>query len=145
MSLILDALQKAGGTQRPQSPSASPLPPKGRNPWAVGLGLLIVGLGVVGLFLGPRRPPSTTTASLKPAPGVASPAARSEGFQLLRVAESHWRLNGIVQGGEGKSLALINGQVVEEGATFQGARIARISQSEVEIEQEGRSTTLRLE
>lgn len=143
MSIILDALQKAGGTHPPSS-SSSPSPAVGRS-WIVGLGILMVGLGVVALFAGPRRNPSNAPASLKPTTLAAQPAPRTEGLRLLRVAENQWRLNGIVQGGGGKSLALINGQVVEEGAQFQGARIARISQGEVEIEQEGQRSTLTLE
>lgn len=142
MSLIADALRKAETT----SP-ASPPPPSPGSLWvyrALLLGcvaVVLAGLGVVAK----RR---ARTASVPPsAAPAAAPVAKREpsGLQLLRTAQRDLRLNGIVRGGPGKALALINDQVVEEGDQIEGARLVRIDPDSVHLEENGRARTLILE
>lgn len=142
MSLIADALRKAETT----SP-ASPPPPSPGSLWvyrALLLGCVVIvlaGLGVVAK----RR--ARATALPPTAAPAAVPVAKREtgGLQLLRTAQRDMRLNGIVRGGPGKSLALINDQVVEEGDQIGGARLVRIDPDAVHLEENGRARTLILE
>jgi hypothetical protein len=65
-------------------------------------------------------------------------------MNLFRTADVQWRLNGIVRGGDGEALALINDQVVAEGGSVQGARLVRVAQDQVEMETEGKTFSLKL-
>lgn len=84
--------------------------------------------------ISPEKPVSTPPIELN----------QPVGLNLLRAAENKWHLNGIIKGGEGRSLALINGQVVEEGDSIQGARVVRVAQGDVDLEQEGQVKNLKL-
>lgn len=142
MSLIADALRKAEST----SPG-SPTPPSPNSLWiyrALLLGcvaVVLAGLGAVTQRKA-RQDPAQKTAAAAAAP--APVAQKSSGLNLLRTAQGGLNLNGIVRGGDGKSLALINGEVVEEGGSVRGARLVRVDESAVELEQDGRTRTLRL-
>lgn len=140
MSLIADALRKAEST----SPAAPPSPPGPGSLWTYrvillgGIALVLVGLGVV-----TRRETHPTARDLPPTSG-APLHPKPAGIPLLRSAPADLALSGIIRGGDGKSLALINNEVVEEGGTFRGARVTRVTADEVDLEQEGRVRTLRL-
>ena len=128
MSLIADALRKAE-----TSPADFPSPPSPRSFWAYRVLLLVcAGLVLAGLgWITQRhtrhpsevRPVKTETVSQK-----------SAGLRLLRSAQGELSLNGIIQGGGGKSLALINQQVVEEGDQIQGKRVVRVESDAVELQ-----------
>lgn len=143
MSLIADALRKAGVSSPLTPPPAPGQPPKARWIYAA------FGIGCVGLALTlwarlPRRSPSVEFSVARETSTPAPASSQPIGLNLLRGAESQWRLNGIVKGGEGRSLALINGQVVEEGDPIRGARLIRVSQDQVDLEEEGELKTLQL-
>ena len=95
------------------------------------------------------------TKSLVPAPAPAPvpkifheliglPKTRDNlGLSLLRSANSQWRLSGVIQG-DGEPLALINGSVVEQGSSVEGANVVRITENEVDIETDDGPLTLKL-
>ncbi len=144
MSLIADALRKTGSSPSSLTPVRPPSP---KPPWIYGF-LLIVCAGVGIAFLGRTPKPAPQTAS-RPAsmnPNKAAPALSSSpmGLNILRTAESQWRLNGTVRGGGGRALALINNQVVEEGGSIQGVKVVRVGQNQVDLESNGQAKTLKL-
>lgn len=145
MSLIADALRKADNV----APSPSSAPPPPRSPWLAGALLATCLLFIAALLW--QRAPAPSPLTLGPARPEGSKApsnlgfSKTSGLNLLRLAEGQWRLSGIVQGGDGGSLALINNRVIEEGDTVDGARITRIAQDEVELEAQGQTKTIRLQ
>lgn len=141
MSLIADALRKAEST----SP-ASPPPPSPGSLWvyrALLLGcvaVILAGLGTVAK----RR--AQQPARVQPAsPAVTAAQSKPAGLQILRTAQRDLNLNGIVRGGSGRSLALINGEVVEEGGQVRGARLVKVDPEAVQLEENGKTRTLKLE
>ena len=142
MSLIADALRKAG---EPKPATLESPTPKSRWPYSL-LALGIAGILVVFAVNHSRPSPERTAASRESTTEPAlSSQAKNTGLNLLRLAEGQWRLNGTVRGGNGESLALINGQVVEEGASIQGAKVVRVAQDQVDIEDgSGAVKTLKL-
>jgi len=141
MSVILEALRKTEGL-----PSLSPPPPDpGYNRivrWicaalAVGcFGLALSGLAKISV---PKDSPEVEEA-VSPvttaAPAVPDPEP---------AAETPWRLDGVLHEGGGKAVALINGRLVEEGSTFEGARVVRVGSDRVELEQDGETKSLNLQ
>lgn len=141
MSLIADALRKAEST----SP-ASPPPPSPGSLWiyrALLLGCVAVVLAGVGVVA--KRRSERTPSLAQPAAPIVATQEKPGGLQLLRTAQRDLNLNGIVRGGSGKSLALINDEVVEEGGSIRGARLVRVDPDSVELEENGRTRTLKLE
>ena len=144
MSLIADALRKGGqGNLNPPPP-----PRPSRFGWFYGILLLgAIGLAVTAL---PRHRSQQSMATISTVQEKQTATAQAipkqtTGLNLLRVAEGQWRLNGTIRGGQGESLALINGQVVAEGSTIQGAKVVRVAQDQVELESgNGQVTTLKL-
>ena len=141
MSLIADALRKTN----PVSPQ-TPAPSSPRKPGWLG-GLVLLGTaGIAASLISHSKhslPPANSRTPSAPSKAVSTP--RSNGLNLLRMAEGQWRLNGVIQGGKGESLALINGQVVEEGATIQGAKVVRVAQDQVDIDEgDGQIKTLKI-
>ncbi len=139
MSIIADALRKAE-----TSPADSPSPPSPKSFWAyrmlllVCVGLVLAGLGWV-TQRSENRPAPATQIRSEPSP------QKSAGLKLLRSAQGELALNGIVQGGRGKSLALINNQVVEEGDQIRGKRVVRVESDAVQLQEDsGRIRTLKL-
>ena len=137
MSLIADALQKATVSPPASPPSGSPRPVQV---------YLIVGLCGLALIVATRSliRPSRSSAPTPPVSRSSVPASPPLGLNLLRAAESQWQLNGIVRGGEGRPLALINGDLVEEGHTVRGAKVIRVASDEVDLETDGKIQTLKL-
>ncbi len=138
MSLITDALKKAN-TQSLNSPS-----PRSSRPIWLYLVVGFSGFAVIVVARSLSRPPGTSPSTPSPSENLATSPHRPLGLNLLRAAESQWQLNGIVRGGEGKSLALINGQIVEEGQPLQGAKVIRVASDEVDLEADGKIRTLKL-
>ncbi|MBI3322796.1 MAG: hypothetical protein HYZ94_03850 [Candidatus Omnitrophica bacterium] len=140
MSLIADALRKADST----SPSG-PTPPSPSSLWvyrALLLGSVVV-IGAGAAAVAKRRAPAA--AARPAAAAVAASRPRPAGIQLLRTAQRDMDLNGIVRGGPGRPLALINGEVVEEGGRVRGAQLVRIGDDSVQLEENGQLRTLKLE
>jgi len=139
MSLIADALRKAES-----SSGQTPTPPSPKFLWgyrallAGCVGLVLLGLGIIA-----RRPAS---APLPPTAGQTAREEKPRGLDLLRGAHREMSLNGNVRGGDGKALALLNNQLVEEGSTVEGVKLVKVGANAVELQDEaGRTRTLRLE
>jgi len=92
------------------------------------------------------RFPSAKSSSL-PETGPATAASGTKiGMEMFRAVEtSQWRLNGIIRGGAGKPLALVNNELVQEGDSFHGARVAKVSDDQVVLDTNGQTQTLRLD
>jgi hypothetical protein len=73
----------------------------------------------------------------EPVPAEGAPAAPS-----TRRAPDELRLNAITQR-DGRPVALVNDRLVFEGDSFDGVRILRIGEAEVEVEVHGRRRVLR--
>lgn len=139
MSLITDALQKADSRSGIHSPPpAGPSPKRFRTLLAVFTLLTLAGLVVL----------ARTSHSIKAgAPAPAGTAAKAQTVSSVRVpflAERQLALNGIVREEGGKSLALIGNRTVAEGEMVAGAKLVRIGLDDVELEKEGKTTTLKL-
>ena len=101
------------------------------------VGMVLAGLGWVTHRSGNHPAPVTQVGSkASPQTKIASetPYQKPAGMDLLRSAQDELALNGIIQGGSGKSLALINQQVVEEGDQIQGKRVVRVEADAVELQ-----------
>lgn len=150
MSLIAEALKKAGSSSLPKSH-------RPKSSWLLWGGCLTVGIIGVGWLALNFRPKESSRVPEMPAPVLptavesapsseVTPQETKElsGVQLIMEARSQWRLNGIIRSKDGQALALINERLMEEGQTFQGLRLVRIGPDEVEIEEEGKLSTLTL-
>ncbi len=92
------------------------------------------------------RLPSVKSASAPEINPAAVTAGTKIGMEMIRSVEtSQWRLNGIIRGGAGKPLALVNNELVQEGDSFHGARVARVSDDQVVLDTNGQTQTLRLD
>ena len=141
MSLIADALRKAEST----SP-ASPPPPSPNSLWVYRALLLgCVAVVLVGLGMVTKRRAQGPARVQPAAPAVTAAQAKPAGLQILRTAQRDMSLNGTVRGGPGKPLALINGELVEEGGQIRGAKLVRIDPGTVQLEENGKTRTLKLE
>ena len=145
MSLIADALKKT-------NPGSIPQPPRPRTPrWSYGF--LLLACGLLAVLLTQNIPLThrsqithTPTAKKSPAANRAASTNKKSGVDILRAIDSEWRLNGIVQGGPGKPLALVNNAIVGEGDKIPGARVVKVTESSVELETDGGTTkTIRLD
>ena len=138
MSLIADALRKS------ESPTG--LTPSPRQPRWLLSAVLMGGVGLVLLVFAylPKGSPSVLppTAGIKTTLGSSTQHVASP---LLRSAINSWRLNGVVRGGSGKSLALISGQVVSEGEQINGIKVVRVTSNQVDLLEGNRVRTLTLE
>ena len=142
MSLIADALRIAESA----SP-AGPTPPSPNSLWiyrALLLGCVAVVLAGLGSVAKRRTPASAQKPAAVTAAASAPAAQKSSGLNLLRTAQGGLNLSGTVRGGNGKPLALINNELVEEGGSVRGARLVRVDENAVELEQDGRTRTLTL-
>ncbi len=166
MSLISEALAKANS-----APPASPSPPSPkRGRWALGI-FLLAGAGLLWIlgrpFSSPETPKIPTTAPGEPETGgsppfkaeeptpeeAPAPALETESASTNPLPTAlpavprvggRWRLDGILREEGGTTLALINGEVMEEGSTIQGAKVIRIARDGVELESDGEIQTLTL-
>ena len=154
MSLIADALQKAN------VPSiVPPTTPRSPRPTWIYWGAGLLGLALIFFWVrssaqvpsssAPIPTPTTAAISDPPTASTSTTAAVSDssqppGSDLLRTAENQWRLSGIIQGGNGEPLALLNDQVVEEGQPIEGSEVVRIASNEVEVETDGKVRRLKL-
>ena len=136
MSLIAEALRKAG--QTPELSLPNPPPPRNNFRWMYGALLIGCAAGVLALSLRWAPPGKVGSLAAKAQEKTSSILQRpTSGMSLLRIAESQWRLNGIVAGGPGKPLALINNKLVEEGGSVGNARVIRVAKDEVDLEESG--------
>ena len=95
-----------------------------------------------------RFPSKKSIVTTQSVPATASPAPALDnkiGSEMLQAMTGQWRLNGIIRGGAGKPLAMVNNELVQEGDLFHGARVARISDDQVVMEADGHTQSLRLE
>ena len=149
MSLISEALKKADNN-RTETLGESPVPePASRSLWvyrAVLLGsiaLVLAGLAVVTHRPSRMLPPTAGAASFV-IPETPPPSALDQGLQLLRKSQG---LSGIISGGEGERLALIDNQVVQKGDRVRGMTVAQVNPDSVELQEDngGKTKTLKLE
>ncbi len=141
MSLISDALRKAdssGGNPPPSSLSS-------RSLWIYRI-LLVGSVLVVLTALGvvtkvPKGLSPSRSEAVKP---LRPTSPKPLGSLLLRQAEGGPHLEGIVRGGNGNSLALINNRILKEGDAIQGSRIVRVENDHVQVEENGAIRTLKL-
>lgn len=150
MSLIADALRKS----EVSSAGSPPTLPTRRSLW-IYRGLLLI--SVLGVLAGVARgrlqqtdaPAPTAVAVSEPASHAAQLPSRwrnaATGRNLFQVAERQWRLNGIVEGGPGRSLALINNELVSEGDSIRGATVVRVDTRRVDLQIGKKIQTLTLE
>lgn len=141
MSLIADALRKIE-TPRTESSAREPERPPSLWPYrlllATGTILVVAGLAAIG-----KGPAWKSTQ-----PQGVSSAARAGAVQQsipgpLFMAERQISFSGTVRG-TGKPMALLDNRAVEEGETFRGMKLVRVLPHEVELEKDGRVTTLKL-
>lgn len=132
MSLIAEALKKAGHSQRPGHRVQKALPAALWG-WSVAVAVI---LGLAWILSRPdlAQEPLPLPPSV-PEVAPADEAKRPPAVELIMEAQNQWRLNGIIRSSDGKALALINGHLMEEGGTFKGMRLVRIRHEEVEIEE----------
>ncbi len=123
----------------------------------------IVVFGVCGFFLAaalfaffsgskktPKFPNPQPVAAVVPAPAAATPVVVVEAPKPQASPEGSTTpsavptlsLSGILYS-DAESLALINGRVVPEGGTVDGAKVEKISSDEVELSFEGQKIVLR--
>lgn len=149
MSIIADALKKAE-----VSPEHSP------RPYGLYMGILVVCVGLVlaGITQVTRRPVSpavrTAAPAAQPVPAAApeKPSAEAlpassetQGIQLFQAAQAGLVLNGTILDSNGKSLALINNQVLREGDPIGSMRVVKVDTDSVELQdQDGKAKTLGL-
>ncbi len=144
MSMITEALKKAEATSEtsgapvdlPPSPSSPPL-------WIYRAALVgCVAVVLLGIAHFTHRPEIRAAVPAQIAKVAASPPVQ----RLLKLAQANMVLNGIIQGQDGRSLALIDHEVVQEGDPIRGMRVVRINPRSVEIQDgAGKTKTLQLE
>lgn len=141
MSLIADALRKAE-TQRTTTSPAEPRAPSRwpyRILWALCTAVVLTGWVVVAHRSGSK----SSRPGLRASDARTTTVARENPSALLFMAERQISLNGIVTGA-GRPLALIDNRLVEEGEMVRDRKLVRILADQVEMEKEGRVTTLKL-
>ena len=87
----------------------------------------------------PRRPAVPT---LVEPPGPPAPAAGAATTGEARPAPDDLRLNAITRR-DGRPVALVNDRLVFEGDSFDGVKVLRIGEAEVEVEVRGQRRVLR--
>ena len=130
MSLISDALRKAD-----PSGETSPASLSSRSLWISRIFLtvsIVAVLAVLGVVTKTREQAHSRPEAVNSVPSVVP---SSMGSTLLRQADSGLNLEGIIRGGNGKSLALINNRILEEGDAIQGSRIVRVDEKQVHVEE----------
>jgi len=83
----------------------------------------------------PVRPVPPRSATVRP--GLPTPAARSTPAPPSTPPEVALRLNAI-SAQDGRPVAMLNDRLVREGDVFDGIRVLRIGETEVEVEVKGR-------
>ncbi len=89
-------------------------------------------LGVPALATTPRPAAPRTPESLRPAPSPRAGADSPPALVLQAISER-----------DGKPIALVSDRLVREGDEFDGVRVVRIGETEVEIEWRGRRSSIR--
>jgi hypothetical protein len=110
----------------PVTPTAPP-PPVTLAPWSA-----------------PPAPPARQHAvpTLDEAPGPPSPPEGAAAATGTRPAPDDLRLNAITRR-DGRPVALVNDRLVFEGDSFDGVKVLRIGEAEVEVEVRGQRRVLR--
>jgi hypothetical protein len=135
LALILAGAGFLAWRSRPAPPRAV-APAPAPTPAAPGAGVPALPAPTVGL-------PSSTAALPAPA-SAAPPAAPAPALPLPSPPEAtaEFRLNAItVQ--DGHPVAVLNDRIVREGDSFEGVRVLRIGETEVEIEVRGERRVIR--
>jgi hypothetical protein len=128
---------------------SQPAPPRAVAPAAAPtLAALPPRAGVAALPSPTVALPSPTVALAPPAVVLPAPAAKAPPAAPVRPAPSpaqaasEFRLNAItVQ--DGHPVAVLNDRIVREGDSFEGVRVLRIGETEVEIEVKGERRVIR--
>ena len=146
MSTIADALKKAEtSSETPNSPPPSPTPL-----WiyrAALVGCVVVVLLGIAQFTQRSAPVAAAPTGVipNPSPPAAAAPPKTSVQRFLQLAQGNLVLSGIIQGRDGRSLALINNQVVQEGDQIQGIRVVQVNPKSVEIQDgAGRTRMLQL-
>ncbi len=92
----------------------------------------------------PAAPPARQLAlpTLEPTDGLPSPPESAPAATEIRKPPDDLRLNAITQR-DGRPVALVNDRLVFEGDSFDGVKILRIGEAEVEVEVHGQRRVLR--
>ncbi|GEM_PF-2974511 len=153
MSLIADALKKADAPSEQRRQDAPPPFPENSAPKSHAVYRLAlvgcVGLVLLGIAQVTRRParvaPVQTAHAVSETPKKSAPAGVM-GKQLLRTALGEMALTGTLRSADGKSLALINNEVVGQGDQVRGMTVVQVNPDSVELQDDGGKTkTLKLE
>lgn len=90
----------------------------------------------------PASAPDRAAAAGEPKPEVAAPAPGAPAAAPSATVTDELRLSAISRR-DGKPVALINDRLVFEGDSFDGVRVIRIGEAEVEVEVKGQRRVLR--
>jgi hypothetical protein len=152
MSIIHDALKKVQEKTAPQPPFSSPLnpitspntdptPPRQTSrptlPWLLLSIIISIPLAISAFFLlWPHL--NATTKKTIPASALSSPVATPAPVAVPMTAtapdtQSALRIEGVMDMGDGKKVALINGNIYEKGQSIQGKTISRITLEEITV------------
>ena len=122
-------------TAAPSAPDPGATMPSGRIPPAGQLDTRPVAVR-------PPVPPASPFTLPQPAKAEADPAVKAPGPEPTVVKGVELRLNAISVK-DGHPVAILNDRLVREGDSFDGIRVLRIGDAEVEVEVAGERRTLR--
>lgn len=98
----------------------------------VAAGTLLASAAVAQVLQDPTRPPASLLGAAKGAPGTAAP--QGPHLQSILIARTPG----------GRHVAVIDGETVRLGDSFRGARVERMTQTEVVLSKGGKKQVLKL-
>lgn len=98
----------------------------------VAAGTLLASAAVAQVLKDPTRPPASLLGAAKGAPGTAAP--QGPHLQSILIARTPG----------GRHVAVIDGETVRLGDSFRGARVERMTQTEVVLSKGGKKQVLKL-
>lgn len=159
MSLIHEALEKLDqegtGSKQPLSSGKAPVGAEKGNYRSRFVFIFLSALVSVGLFylflVSPHRIEKSKNPSLRSSPVVSPASLGRKSFLLSKIEEKNkpWKkpkafaLTGILLSREERT-AIVNNQLVRVGDWVSGAKLVRIEQGEVTLDDDGQTVSLRM-